>query len=296
MSISISTLASISIHTGLLIVCALVTLAPANHESPREGTEVKISGLAAEQLDRPRNESLDEQSLNSASENDSANSELLDPLTITADISPGDLALNDALALAAPSGAGGGGGSRGALDDLAALASGGNTFDGQATFMGAAAQGRRFCIVADRSGSMLGDKFDTLRKELLTTIDDMRAHTRVQIILFNTRAVGYPRVEWLHPRDEREGIETWLATMIAAGDTYPTPAFVQAFNLDPLPDAIFFMTDGQFDPHVVTQIRRLNTTAQRPVPIHTITFVDRSAAHLMRTIARESDGTYRHVD
>ena len=287
---SISTLASICIHTALLIGCALVTWGAASSlDSGDEGIEVAIASLTTEDLERRPDERLETSEV-ATSHRESEQLESVDLLVEGPPASNGEVGI-DALGILAPSGAGGS-----QMERIEAVTGGGGALDGEATFMGVQAQGRRFCIIADRSGSMFGTKFERLKKEILATLDDMRSHTRVQMVLFNTRALAYPKSEWLHPRDERDEMEVWLNGLVADGDTYPTPAFVEAFSLEPLPDAIFFMTDGQFDPRVVKQILRLNTTAQRVVPVHTITFVDRSAELMMRKIAEDSGGKYRHVN
>lgn len=290
LTFSVSTLSSISIHTALLIGCALFTwgLAPADQPGD-EGTEVAIATLATEQLDRRSDERLEAEEVEAASDA----MEQLDDVDLLVEgppDSPGEAALDGLVGMLAPSGSGGGG-----MQNIEAVTGGGGAVDGQATFMGIQAQGRRFFIIADRSGSMFGTKFEHLKEEILATLDGMRSHTRVQIVLFNTRALTYPEPDWLEPRSKRDAVKVWLDGLVADGDTYPTPAFVEAFEMQPLPDAIFFMTDGQFDPRVVNQILRLNTTAQRPVPIHTITFVDRVAEPMMRKIAADSGGKYRHV-
>ncbi|MCA9266847.1 MAG: VWA domain-containing protein, partial [Planctomycetales bacterium] len=287
MCLAVSALSSISLHTALLIACALISFGGREtHSEP--GEQVSIATLTTASLTDHR-EQLDAdalaQSAGDASLDDSLALDIASPGAAAS-----DPALVDAIAALAPSG-----GRGAAIDAAMGAVPAGGALDGQATFMGVQARGRRFCIIADRSGSMLGDKFDYLRREIMHTVDGMGRQTRVQVVLFNTRALPYPTPLWLHPKDDRAEIQVWLDSVVADGDTNPTPAFVHAFSLEPLPDAIFFMTDGQFDPRVVVQIRRLNAVAQHKTPIHTITFVDRVAEGMMRLIAEESGGEYRHV-
>ena len=65
------------------------------------------------------------------------------------------------------------------------------------------------------------------------------------------------------------------------------------------PDAIFFLSDGQFDPMVMQEMRVRNKQNLRlktkVVPVHTVAFYDRMAEGLMRTIARNSGGEYKYV-
>ena len=65
------------------------------------------------------------------------------------------------------------------------------------------------------------------------------------------------------------------------------------------PDAIYFLSDGQFDPQIVQELRARNRDNRRlstsQIPIHTIAFGDRLAEGLMKSISRNSGGRYRFV-
>ena len=165
----------------------------------------------------------------------------------------------------------------------------------QASFMGLQATGQRFCIIADCSGSMKGGKIDFVKSEVLRTIGGLSGGTRFQICFFNSRELPFPQEGWRRPVEEIGALRNWVNQVIQAnGGTEPAGAFRFAFALRPRPDAIFFMTDGKFGADVVGVISGLNAEG-RTVPVHTITFVDRSAEAMMRRIAQESGGRYRHV-
>ncbi len=298
LSSGVAMFVSLLFHTATLIIFALVTLgsaAPspvANNES-LAATEVAIGTLAEERLSvRPDERFDDTQQLGG-----DAGVELLDTtVEIFADVRgpvASEFVVDELLSPLAASG----GAQQAAIGniDSTPILGGGSRVDGQATFMGIQAQGERFCIVADRSGSMFGPKFEFLKAQILQTVAGMSPNARLQIVFFSERSLPYPKGEWLHPGKERLAIETWLRGVAADGDTYPRPALNHAFALDPPPDTIFFMTDGQFDPQTVYQLRRLQRVAQRRVKIHTITFVDRSSEDMMRLIAAENGGTYRHI-
>jgi len=99
-------------------------------------------------------------------------------------------------------------------------------------------------------------------------------------------------------REATTGGKVWARKHInainAGGGTQPLPAFQEVFNVRPRPDAIYFMTDGEFNAEVASEIIRLNS--RRRIPIHCITFVNRDAEELMRRIASHSRGTYTHVE
>jgi len=178
---------------------------------------------------------------------------------------------------------------------ISALAGGGGALGEGASFMGVHAKGTRFCIIADRSGSMVGPKLDFVKKEILETLSTMHRRGRFQLIFFNTRDLPYPQPGWRDPRIERSDVATWLQTVTAGGGTYPTPAFRVALSLSPRPDAIFFMTDGLFPVQVVDEVAELNRGGEKRVQIHAISFMDTSSEALMRKIASDSGGTYRRV-
>jgi hypothetical protein len=167
---------------------------------------------------------------------------------------------------------------------------------GKATFMGAEASGRRFLIIADRSGSMSGAKFERLVTEINQTVKGLKSGAKFYVIFYDDTAVPYPGTRWLSGRRDAASLEQWMNDMGTGGLTNPLPAFQIAFTqVHPRPDAIFFMTDGLFAPTVADIIPTLNA-ARRVVPIHSISFVDRSAEPWLRKIAEDSKGTYRHVD
>ena len=78
-----------------------------------------------------------------------------------------------------------------------------------------------------------------------------------------------------------------------SGATNPSPAFLVVFANRPRPDAVYFMTDGEFNDTVVAEIASMN--AEMQIPIHCITFGERGAEPMMREIARQSGGTYTHI-
>ena len=285
---SISGLASLVAHAALLLILAAVTC-DYRGGGGGEGEEVLIGELPVENLSESPDEELDTDDAEVAAEQSEDLDEMLEVVT-PLDASESDFSIEVNLADFAPSSASGGG-----SPAISALAGGGGALGEGASFMGVHAKGTRFCIIADRSGSMEGPKLDFVKEEILETLSTMRGRGRFQLIFFNTRDLSYPEPGWRHPKKERTDVATWLQTVTAGGGTYPTPAFRVALSLSPRPDAIFFMTDGLFPDQVVDEVADLNRRGERRVQIHTISFMDTSAEALMRKIASDSGGRYRHV-
>lgn len=289
MSNSISGLISVVIHAALFLIFALVTC-DFRGGSGNAGEEVLIGELPGVELNESQQEQLDASEAEAQTEQQADELDEMLDLVAPLETSDSELAVDIDLSEFAPSSASGGG-----SPGIGAITGGGGALGDGASFMGISAKGTRFCIIADNSGSMEGPKLEHVKEEIIETLSTMGNRGRFQLIFFNSREVPYPQSGWQHPRKERAAVARWLQSVTAGGGTYPTPAFRVAMALSPRPDAIFFMTDGQFPDQVVREIRDLNAQGGRRVKVHTISFVDRSAENLMRQIAQESGGKYRHV-
>ncbi len=176
-------------------------------------------------------------------------------------------------------------------------ATGGSGQAGQAAteFFGIGGYGQKFVYVVDCSGSMSeSGKFERAVYELLQSIEQLNDDQEYFIIFYNH--LSYPMDEpGLVPANEKQFEKTreWVSFVRPQGGTVPQPALLAALKMKP--DAIFFLSDGLFDPGTGRDVRIRNRGKARRIPIHTIAFVNREAEGLMRTIARNSGGKYRFV-
>lgn len=165
------------------------------------------------------------------------------------------------------------------------------------------AQGRRFAYICDISGSMEagvgGDaqttRLTVLKQELERSIRSLPGRSHFAVVLFSGQAefLGKRR-EWVNASDAgKQWARRVIATLTTGGDTQPLPAFEQVFRLRPRPDAIYFMTDGEFSESVVTEILKLNATDR--IPVHCITLISTEGQSLMQRIAELTGGTYKHI-
>ncbi|TVQ30585.1 MAG: VWA domain-containing protein [Phycisphaeraceae bacterium] len=166
-----------------------------------------------------------------------------------------------------------------------------------ANFFGVEAQGRRFAFIVDVSGSMHGERIETLRKELTTSIDGLTEGAQFAIFFFSSDSTPLGGgVRWLIANDRnRAWARREIRAVPARGGTMPVPAFEHAFALQPRPDAIYFMTDGIFHSSAVPVIAELNESSDALVPVHCIAFMNDSARDLLGLIARQSGGSYTHI-
>lgn len=201
------------------------------------------------------------------------------------------------------------------MGDGLGLGGGGLGGGGAASFFGREAVGNRFAYVVDVSGSM-GDlmsdprgetvgtftKLDTMKRELTKSVQALMEKAQFMVVLFSSghKILGERRPEWVLANDAAKKLaKSDIMRIEAGGGTDPVSGLQQVFSMRPRPDAIYLMTDGNFDRGmgVADEVRALN--ADLRIPIHCITIgraeeVDISRV-VMERIATESGGTYAHV-
>ncbi len=178
-----------------------------------------------------------------------------------------------------------------------------------ASFFGLEAQGRRFAYIVDISGSMdaltgegVYTRWELTRSELMRSIEGLNEHAEFYIVLYSSNAMAlFGNGEWTMPTPGNLSLTaTTLLSFEPHGGTVPLPAFEMVFKLDPMPDAVYFMTDGLFDTGVPDQIRQLNR--RELTPVHCVLFGEladereaRAAVNMLSGIARYSGGKFTHI-
>lgn len=186
-------------------------------------------------------------------------------------------------------------GDPGGGSERAGRGNGGNG-TGTAGFFGASARGKRFAYVVDASGSMgEGGRFLRARAELLRSLQSLESDQEFYVIFFNDRTypLYYPRrFRKLLPATplNKERVAQWILQAVPDGGTHPKKAIVLALELEP--DAIFFLSDGEFDPETLIAVRNHN---EKNISVHTIGFENRQGEPLLEEMARQNRGTYRFV-
>ena len=173
---------------------------------------------------------------------------------------------------------------------------------GKVTFFGVETEGvGRVVYVVDHSGSML-DSFGFCRRGLLNSITGLGPAQRFAVVAFSETVVGYPiNGKWSAAGQQAaQDFETWILEVKAQGENDDVldpfaSAFKRAMAMQPLPEVVYFMTDGNFAPRLVGEVAKLN--AGKKVIIHTIALVKitREAEENLKKIAKENGGTFKVV-
>jgi hypothetical protein len=195
--------------------------------------------------------------------------------------------------------AGGGDISMGGGEGMGLGGSGG----GGARFFGVEAQGNRFAYLVDTSGSMQepvaaereGTRIQALRSELTRSTQGLMETSNFIIVKFSSDAdVLGDKKEWTEASPmAKKAFKTLISTLGPEGGTNPLPGFELIFNLRPRPDAVYFMTDGEFENSMADQIIELANKFK--VPVHCICLGSKEGEFNMRRIAKASHGTFTFI-
>ncbi|MDX1946898.1 MAG: VWA domain-containing protein [Pirellulaceae bacterium] len=168
-------------------------------------------------------------------------------------------------------------------------------------FDSAAAEGRSFVFVIDRSQSMGSDGLGAIAaaaQELTAELGRLTAEQKFQVVAYNTSAIYFDRRELL-PADEgtRKSLVRFVADLAAYGPTEHERGLLAALRLRP--EVIFLLTDGG-DPHLNPgQLRVIREAAGGRTSIHALHFGRGSAPEgeeFLRRLATENRGSYVYID
>ncbi len=186
---------------------------------------------------------------------------------------------------------GGGGGSGGGLGP------GGGS--GGTSFFGVGGRGTRFAYIVDISGSMsTGNRMQVAMDELKRSVSSLPDFASFAIFLYSDHSLEPPFQEGFMramPGNVTR-VKRWLDEQSPMGGTEPGTAFERALALNPPPDLIFFLTDGEIPDNVPGYLASRNgTNGKKRIVIHCIAFSTDASQDSLRRIARESEGTFRFV-
>ena len=161
-----------------------------------------------------------------------------------------------------------------------------------ASFFGLEARGGKFVYVVDRSSSMRGSRLEATKAELIRSVHSLKRTMEFFIIFYDSTHEPMPAAGLVKATGPNKGrYLSWVEAMGCRGGTDPQQAMLMALSLEP--DAIWLLSDGEFDVQACDVIRAANPGAR--IQIHTIAFHSASGQRVLQRIAEENRGRYRFV-
>lgn len=169
--------------------------------------------------------------------------------------------------------------------------------NGYAMFYGSEARGESFAFVVDCSQSMTGWRFERACAELMRAIISLDSDQKFYVVFFNTEAFPqyFPVVDKFLAKADAQTIDklgTWMRNVIPMGGTEPSTALRRAIELEP--DAIFLLSDGEFDLRPCMQVLMDHQHARTVV--HTVALGSTVGERMLVALAQATGGTYRVAD
>ena len=169
---------------------------------------------------------------------------------------------------------------------------GGVAGTGGASFFGLEVRGNKFIYVVDRSGSMKIGRLARAKAELVRSINELDDKMEFMVIFYNE---GYTAMPAKRPvkaiGDNKQLCFDMIERINAKDGTEPADAMLKALSFKP--DAIWLLSDGEFDVEVVSEITKGN--AGRRTSVNTIAFFSREGEKVLKKIADNNKGRYRFV-
>ncbi len=185
-------------------------------------------------------------------------------------------------------------------------------------YFGTVAYGNRFVYILDKSSSMREKstrpasecRFARAKYELIRSIDQLAPDQSFYVILFSTSTLRMFYDKSPDPvtipatRENKQRLREWLESAHVGGGTDPREALVLAMSIGP--DAIFFLSDGEFNALERGKRSRLFDTtleAEELVerinrgysPIHTFAYEDPASKQRMEILAQITGGDYKYI-
>ena len=163
-----------------------------------------------------------------------------------------------------------------------------------ASFFGVEATGSRFAFLVDVSSSMEGRRIINLREQLTKSVNAMTPTSSFVVVAFSTdHMIIGDKAEWREASDAgKRWARAQFGALVATGGTQPLSGLEVIHQMRPRPDAVYFMTDGEFN-DIMPALQTLREKVK--IPIHCICLGSTQGELSMKEIAALTKGTYKFV-
>jgi len=133
--------------------------------------------------------------------------------------------------------------------------------------------------------------------ELLKSIAKLPTVARFQAYLYDSGLSSPPwNEDWVPAGSRgRSRVQNWVSRIVPGGGTQPVDAIQSALLLQPPPDAIFLLTDGEFPVEPALQVLQAMKAQGVRCPVHTVALGSQAGADTLRELSRITGGRTRVV-
>ena len=175
----------------------------------------------------------------------------------------------------------------------------------EANFFGINATGKNFVFIVDSSGSMSGERWKNAVRELRNSLKSLQENQRFYVIFFDhqthlmfqgrtDRFRKSRQLKMVHATDDNLiRVSKWLNRVDLGRQTRPRVSFDYGLSLNP--DAVFFLTDGEFKDGTYEYLMGISAQSSNVPTIHTVAFGNRLAGRALEEIANRFNGKFRFV-
>jgi hypothetical protein len=175
-----------------------------------------------------------------------------------------------------------------------------------AKFYGTELVGNRFVFVIDSSSSMSGERWESLKEELVRCVKGLSPDQRFFVIGFDSEphpmfGQSPPKGSFLRPsKVSIKKLQNWLNGIRLGGQTLPAASLMMAISLKP--DAIMLLSDGEIADDSIVRLRVVNRKIlnddeyEIKIPIHTYLLHSSVGYQALETIAEENDGVFTPIN
>lgn len=175
----------------------------------------------------------------------------------------------------------------------------------QAEFFGIPSQGTNFVFIIDCSRSMRGHKWTRACQELWKSLEHLGNGQKFFVVFFDQEPhlmlkQRFPDLAMITANEENlQKVKNWGRSVKLGPNTFPMESLHCALSLKP--DAIYLLSDGEFQDESVGYLRGNNHAnlgngeSKVIVPIHTVAFSSEVGGETLKLIALENDGQFRYV-
>lgn len=174
-----------------------------------------------------------------------------------------------------------------------------------AQFFGIQATGKNFVFIVDSSGSMSGKRWRNAVRELGDSLSALHEDQQFYVIFFDAtthlmfagQSDAFRRTKKLTMlkanKTNLRKAKRWFTKIKLGQQTQPRVSFDYGLSLQP--DAIFFLTDGQFNDGTYEFLMEVAAQSEKKPTINTVAFGNKMAALTLEKIATRFNGKHQFV-